>query len=404
MNARKIAGGVLAPKGFLAAAVACGIKDTKGKLDLAILASDRPTTAAGMFTRNRVCGAPVKVNRKRIGRGRLRAVVVNAGCANVCTGKAGVADAEAMTAAVAKTLGLKTADVAVCSTGIIGRRMPMANALAGIAAAAPKLAAGDRASAAFSKAIMTTDTVPKTAAVEFRVGGKAVRVAGTIKGAGMIAPNVATMLCFLTTDAAVAIPLLRSALREAVGLTLNRLTIDGDQSTSDTVLLFANGASGAPAITGGSARAAFRGALFTVLDSLAEQLVLDGEGASKYVEIEVTGAATPRDAERAAKAIAESVLLKCAMYGSDPNWGRIACAAGYSGARFREESLSIDIGGHGVMRRGMATGASPDALHRAVCGKRITIGVDLGAGRHAARFRTCDLTHKYVDINALYHT
>jgi len=402
---RRIRAGVLTPKGYRGAGVASGLKNTKGALDLALIVSDTPATAAGVFTSNRVCGMPVNVSRRRLRNGRLQAIVVNAGNANVCTGPRGLANADFMTKATAAALGLKKADVAVCSTGVIGRQLPMDRILAGIQRAAGEIASGSAASAAVSRAIMTTDTVPKSAAVSVRIGRTEARVAGTAKGAGMIAPHLATMLCFITTDAAVEASALRAVLREVAGLTFNHVTVDGDQSTSDSVIVMANGAAGGTVLGEGSRDLkVFRDAVFAVADSLAEQLARDGEGATKYIEVRVKGARSKRDAELAGRAIAESLLFKCAIFGGDPNWGRIACAAGYSGARFREEDLAIVIGGVPVVRGGTPLEASQASLAAAFQRKDIAIEVGLGAGSCEAMFRTCDLSHEYIDINALYHT
>ncbi len=402
---KRIRGGVLAPKGYRGAGVAAGLKDTKGALDLALIVSDIPATAAGVFTSNRVCGMPVKVSRRRLRNGRLQAVVVNAGNANVCTGARGLANADFMTSSAATALGLKKGDVAVCSTGIIGHQLPMDRVLAGIQRAAKGITSGSAAAAAVSQAIMTTDTVPKSAAVSVKIGKADIRVAGTAKGAGMIAPHLATMLSFITTDAAVEAPALRAVLREVAGLTFNHLTVDGDQSTSDSVIMMANGAAGGRALKLGSRNLkTFRDAVFAVADSLTEQMARDAEGATKYVEVHIKGARSSRDADLAGRAIAESLLFKCAIFGSDPNWGRIACAAGYSGARFREENLAIIIAGVPVVRAGTPLEASQAKLAAALKRKDVTIIVDLGTGSCGALFRTCDLSRKYIDINALYHT
>ena len=402
---RKVRGGVLAPRGYRGAGVAAGLKNARGALDLALIVSEIPASAAGVFTSNRVCGMPVKVSRRRLRNGRLQAVVINAGNANVCTGPRGFANADFMTRAAAAALRLNKNDVAVCSTGIIGRQLPMDRILVGIRRAAESVASGNAASSAISRAIMTTDTVPKNTAVSVRIGGADVRVAGTAKGAGMIAPHLATMLCFITTDAAIEAPALRAVLKEVAGLTFNHLTVDGDQSTSDSVIMMANGAAGGMILKEGSrGLTVFRDAVFTVADSLAEQLARDAEGATKYIEVHVKGARSSRDAELAGRAMAESLLVKCAVFGGDPNWGRIACAAGYSGARFREENLAIAIGGVPVVRGGTPLEASHARLAAALRRKDVAIDVDLGAGSCGVMFRTCDLSRKYIDINALYHT
>jgi len=402
---QRIPSGVLAPRGFRGAAVSCGLKSKPGALDLALLVSDGPAAAAGMFTRNRVAAAPVQLSRRRLRRPWLRAIVINAGNANACTGPDGLADAEAVATEAASVLGVKPHEVAVASTGKIGERLPLSRVVAGIHAAGKKLATGPLTAGLLARAIMTTDTVPKSAAVSFTVAGREYRVGGMAKGAGMIAPHLATMLAFLTTDATVSPRALRTILRDVVEATFNRITVEGDTSTNDSVFLLANGAAGGPLIEpGGAGFDHLREAVMTVADTLAEKLILDAEGATKFVEVRVTGAVSPQDAERAARAVAESVLLKCALFGNDPNWGRIACAVGYSGARFQQENLAIDLAGVPVVRCGTPVRVEKNRLLRAVRSRRLNILVNLAAGSYEARFRTCDLSHKYVEINALYHT
>jgi len=398
--------GVLAPAGFRGAGVACGLKPS-GNPDLALIASDTVASAAGTFTTNRVCAAPVKVSRRRVKHGRLRAVVANSGNANACTGNRGLADARAMTAAVGRLLGVPAAEVAVASTGVIGQPLEMSKVAQGIERAVARLARSRAAAADVARAIMTTDTVPKAGMVRARLGRRTVTLGGIAKGAGMIAPKMrhATMLCFLTTDAAVEPTCLQAALDEAVARTFNCITVDGDTSTNDTVLLMAGGAAGGrPVVAGSRASRCFADALTVLCDDLAHQMVADAEGATKFIEIEVTAAASDRDAALAARAIAESPLFKTAMYGADPNWGRIAAATGYSGARVDEGRLRIALCGIPVVEGGLPLETPAETLRAAVQRKRVGVQVDLGLGGGCAHMYTCDLSHRYVDINAHYTT
>ncbi len=406
MKLNAIPGGVLAARGFLGAGVKCGLKQT-GARDLVVLCSDRPASAAAVFTSNKLCAAPVKVSRQHVRGGKLRAVVVNSGNANACTGTQGMADAVAMAAAVGKALRIPTAQVGVASTGVIGHGLDMAKVLRGIQEATSKLARTPQAAEEIARAIMTTDTVPKSFAVQCRIGGVDIRVGGIAKGVGMIAPKLshATMLVFISTDASVPAPLLRKCLNAAADVTFNQITVDGDTSTNDSVFLIANGAAGGKAIKPGSREAGqFCEAVTCVCDDLARRLVRDGEGATKFIEVLVSGAASDADAAKAARAIAQSLLFKTAMYGKDPNWGRIVCAAGYSGARFVEEKLQVTIGGVKIVSKGEPLPVSKEALAPTVAGREILIEVALGLGKGRARMYTCDLSHEYVDINAHYTT
>lgn len=406
MKLSVIQGGVLAAGGFLGAAVKCGLKPS-GAPDLVLLWSDRPAAGAAVFTQNKLCAAPVKVSRRRIRGGKLRAIVVNSGNANACTGKQGIADALAMAAAVAKALRIPVKEVGVASTGVIGHRLDMAKVQRGIAGVIPKLARTPQAARDVARAIMTTDTLPKSVAIQRRIGGVHVRVGGIAKGVGMIAPRLghATMLVFISTDANVPAPLLRKCLNAAADATFNRITVDGDTSTNDSVFLMANGAAGGKAIRAGSREAGrFREALTYVCDDLSRRLVADGEGATKFIEIRVAEAASDADAEKAARAIAQSLLFKAAMYGRDPNWGRIVCATGYSGARVVEEKLRISMGGVKIVSKGAPLPIPKKELARIVAGRNILVEVGLGLGKGCARILTCDLSHEYVNINARYTT
>lgn len=388
---RKIQGGVCAAQGFVAGATGCGIKAGKvTRDDLAAVFSEMPAVAAATFTTNKVKAAPVRISAEHLRTGKVRAVVLNSGNANACTGPAGLADARAMSAAIAKKLGLKTSQVLVCSTGRIGVPMPMPAILKGIASV--KLARSGSNKAA--KAIMTSDTFSKEIALEVTTHDGKFRIGGMAKGAGMIDPNMATMLCVITTDAIVPVEALRKTLRDSVEDSFNRITIDGDMSTNDTVILLANGASGispSPAI--------FRSALDFISRALARMIVEDGEGVSRFVEVEVRRAAGKADARKAAEAIANSTLVKCAWAGGDPNWGRILDAVGYSGVRMKESATDIFYDALPVAVNGVVS-KTPDKKLRQIAAKkafRVTVDLKLGKASHVVW--TTDLTEEYVRLN-----
>jgi glutamate N-acetyltransferase/amino-acid N-acetyltransferase len=394
------------PRGFRFAAVACGLKKT-GALDLAILSSDLPASAAAVFTQNLVAAAPVTICKQhlRASHGHMRAVVVNAGNANCATGPQGHAAAERTVAEAAKRLGCPVQEVFVCSTGVIGVQLPVEKILRAL----PKLSRNRRPSARsfaeVSLAICTTDTRPKTAAASIKMTGKRIHLAGCAKGAGMIHPNMATTLAFVVTDAAIAPALLQRTLKEIIARTFNSISIDGDTSTNDTLLVLANGAAGAPAIRNGtSAHRAFAAALEDVCRSLALQIVADGEGAQRVIEIAVRGAKTEAAARRIAETIATSPLVKTAFAGGDPNWGRIFAAAGRSGVRFDPAKVDITMAGIPVLRRGQPLDFNERAASNKLLAEHVPIVMDLHAGKSAARYWTCDLTAEYVRINASYRT
>ena len=389
--------------GFRAAGVRCGIK-RRGP-DLMLIASDTPAAAAGVFTRSTVVGAPVTVSRARVRRGRALAIVANSGCSNVAMGARGLADARAMTAAAARVLGCAPADVLVASTGVIGEPLPLGRIERGLPGAAAALRADGLPTAA--RAIMTTDTVPKLAAARLRIDGRPVTLAGIAKGAGMIEPDVATMLSFLLTDAAVAPPLLRRLLRRAADASYNRVTIDGEGSTSDTVLLLANGRAGHPILRDPDSAGARRlaAALGEVTEELARAIARDGEGATRLVTVRVAGARSAAEAERAARRVANSVLVKTALFGGDPNWGRILQTIGAARVAIRLPRAEVRLGGVPVFRAGASTGPAARArAGRALRAAEVEVAVELGAGRHGARVWTCDLSYDYVRINAEYTT
>ena len=393
---------ICAPLGFSASGVAAGVK-ANAALDLAVIASDRPACAAGLFTTNLVCGAPVDVSQRHIEGGTARAIVVNAGNANACTGERGEADALEMCRRTAAALGCDAGQVLVASTGVIGRPLAMDRIALGIDAAVDALGpeGGDDA----ARAIMTTDTVPKTAARTLDVGGTRVTIGGMCKGAGMIAPRLGTMLAFVTTDATLSATALGTALADAVEQTFNRVTVDGDTSTSDMVLALANGAAGAPEIQPGTrAFAAFASELTALCRELARKIAQDGEGATTFVTVRVDGALSDDDALRAARTVAESPLVKTAVFGNDPNWGRIAAALGRSGAQFYPHRLRIRLDDLLIFEDGQPTSFDQADAERIVGQPALTIAADLGSGSAHAEMYTCDLSYDYVRINADYTT
>jgi glutamate N-acetyltransferase/amino-acid N-acetyltransferase len=392
------------PAGFVAAGVKAGIK-ASGKEDLAIIAGVEDCAAAVLTTQNQVIGEPVRYIRNTLpkGYGVIRGIVINAGCSNVCTGKAGYRDAVTMAADTAAFLGTKTNKVLVASTGIIGHRLPIEKVCDGIKEAAKLL--GTDNDAQTIRAMMTTDTREKTAVVQGRIGGKTVTVAGIVKGAGMIAPSAATMISVITTDAAIAPAALHQALRQVVGSTFNAITIDSDTSTSDTILVLASGKAGNKTVTPGSPEyRQFAGLLAEVCGALARAVVADGEGATKVVDIAVRGSRTDAEAAIAAKSVANSPLFKCAVHGGDPNWGRIAAALGKSSAKIDQAKLSISIGGVKVFSKG--TGAKFDLkkVQQHLAGKEVQVLCELGLGKGQFTAVTCDLSREYITINADYHT
>ncbi|MEE9279742.1 MAG: bifunctional glutamate N-acetyltransferase/amino-acid acetyltransferase ArgJ [Myxococcota bacterium] len=386
--------------GFRAAGVSCGIKPS-GALDLALIVSDRPANAAAVFTRNRFPGAPVQVSRRYLRDGRARAVVVNSGISNVATGEQGLRNAREMCRATADALGLRASDVQVASTGVIGSQLPIQRIARAIPRAARELSASGWSRAA--RAILTTDIRPKLVQVTRR----GFSLLGLAKGAGMIMPNMATMLAYIVTDLAVERAFLKTALREAVDPTLNRLTIDGETSTSDTVLLMANGAAGNRPLGPRSARAReFRRALAELASGLTEKLALDGEGVTRIARIDVRGAKSDRSADRVARKVGNSLLVKTALFGADPNWGRIVQAVGAAGVAFSPRQLGIRIGGAELLCRGteVESAQARRRAERAMRRKRVEIDISLGAGPGRASILTTDLGHGYIRINSEYTT
>jgi glutamate N-acetyltransferase/amino-acid N-acetyltransferase len=402
MTTAVASGGVTTPLGFRAAGVSAGIK-AGGAPDLALIVSDRPAAAAAVFTTNRAQAAPIVVSREHLERsgGVVRGVVINSGCANACTGTEGVQAARDMAAETARLVGCSVDQVFVASTGVIGVGLPIDKIRRGLPLALRALDA-DQGGAAAARAIMTTDPFPKEAAARAIISGRSVLVGGMAKGSGMIEPMMATMLGFLTTDAAVDGALLKRALREAVDDTFNAITVDGECSTNDCVLLLANGASGAAIDE--ATYAPFVGALRTVCRELALGIVRGGEGATKLVTITVTGAASPDEARRAAKAIANSPLVKTAVHGGDPNWGRLIAVAGRAGVAFELERAAVSIGSIVLFENGRPFDENAPRAAEHLAGKDVTIAVHLGAGAATSTVWTCDLSAEYVRINAEYRT
>ena len=395
---------ITAPKGFLAAGVACGIK-VSGKPDLALLVCPTGATAAAVFTTNKIVSAAVQVSKEYVRSREVYGVVVNAGNANACTGRKGLANARKMCSVTAKAIGVSPEEVLVASTGIIGEQLPIDKAVAGIAKASGELSYSAEAGMAFTRAIMTTDTKPKMAVCRLNMSGHTVTIAGTVKGAGMIGPNMATTLLFLTTDAVIRKPLLTAALKDAVGNSLNKLTVDVHQSTNDTGVLLASGLAGNRPITGRTpSYKQFAAALADVCTDLAHQMALDAEGATRMFKVVVNGAATAADAAKAARAVADYPLVKCAVHGGDPNWGRIICAVGSCGVRLNEAKLSCRLDDLYVFKNGAPAKFDRKRASRIVSQIEHTITVDLGAGRASDFCYGCDLSAGYVSINADYHT
>jgi glutamate N-acetyltransferase / amino-acid N-acetyltransferase len=429
-----IPGSVCAPLGFKAAAVFCDIKrlgtgkgSEKGaKRDLALIVSDVPAAVAGMFTTNQVCAAPVKVSAKHAKRNSARGIVVNSGNANACTGAQGLADAKLMTQITARAVAavydrrrpspqdrptvidrrynvIAAGEILVCSTGRIGVPMPMANVKRGIADAAGRLTRSDRAARDTAEAIMTSDTRRKEIAVEFEMGGATVRIGGICKGAGMIQPQMvphATMLGFITTDAAISSVSLRRCLAEAVGQSFNRITVDGDMSTNDTVLILANGLAG-----NSPDQEMFQRALNFVTLELAKMIVRDGEGVTRFITLHIRGARTAQDAEAVARSVANSTLVKTSWFGGDPNWGRILCAIGYSKAKIDERKVDVGYSAPGkrkitfALRRGQPTRVGLQTLGAIVGQPEFDLHIFLNSGRHDCVLYTSDLTEEYVEFN-----
>lgn len=395
------------PTGFRGAAVACGIKRDTARLDLALVVSDRPTTSAGVYTTNRVVAAPVMLDRRRTPSADMRAVVLNSGNANACTGKQGERDAERMTELVATACGIRPDQTLVMSTGIIGHVLPMRNIAAGIQAAQARLAPDQHAAADVAQAFMTTDTVPKVVFRRVPLGGQDVTMLGFAKGAGMIAPRMATMLGLILCDVDLDPPTAQVLLRQAAEVSFNSISVDGHTSTNDTLIWMSNAAADRPrdSLEARERSERLRPILREVCVELARAIVNDGEGATHRVEIQVTTAHSVDDARAIARAIADSPLVKTAIAGCDPNWGRIVSAAGYAGVSFDPQSASLRLNGTLIFASGEPATFDPAAMSESLRIQReVHIELDCGLGSGNATFWTCDLTAEYVRINADYHT
>jgi len=398
---RWVSGGVTAARGFQAAGAIAGIKRSR-KPDLALVVSDTPAVCAAALTTNRVKAAPILLTQRRLKAGTARAVLLNSGCANCMTGNRGLADAVMLSRQAARALRVLDSQVHVASTGLIGRRLPLKKMQRAIPTLIQRLSRAGHRDAALG--ILTTDTMAKEAAVTCRLGGRWCCVGGMAKGSGMVAPSMATMLCVLTTDASIGQRLLRELLSEAVETSFNRISIDGDMSTNDAVFLLANGRAGLTVRRGRPEARQFAQMLTAVTQRLAYLLVKDGEGATRVATIEVLGARTEADAKACAHRVATSSLVRTMLASGDPNVGRIAAAAGASGAWFRPERLEIRIGGYPVVRRGVAQRLGEGLASRLLAPRELLIHIHLHVGRAQARMIACDLTEAYVRINARYPT
>ncbi|MCR5559871.1 bifunctional glutamate N-acetyltransferase/amino-acid acetyltransferase ArgJ [Schwartzia sp. (in: firmicutes)] len=398
-NAKK---GVTFPQGFKAAGVKAGIKKS-GNLDLAVIYTEKEAAVAGTFTQNKVFAAPVAVSKEVVKGGKAHAIVANAGCANACTGEQGLADAKAMASLTAKELGCGDTEVIVASTGVIGVNLPMDKMAVGIKNAVSELSEDGSSNA--GNAIVTTDTYSKACSSEVEIGGKTVRFGAIAKGSGMIQPNMATMLCFITTDADIDQKLLQAALSDVVEVTFNMISIDGDMSTNDMAIVLANGAAGNKKITEKDADyEKFAAALKSICTGLSQRIAADGEGATKFLTINVSGAKTFADAKQVAMSVAKSPLVKTAFFGQDPNWGRVICAVGYAGVDIVPETTVVKFGGIPVYANGVGASFDEAALRKVMSEHDIVIDVALGLGDADATVWSCDFSYEYVKINGEYHT
>ena len=398
-------GTITSPKGFLAAGLYCGVK-ASGRYDLGLLVCPAGAKAAAVFTTNKVVSAAVTVCKEHVKSPSVSAVVVNSGNANACTGKLGLDNAIKMCSKTASLVASgEPRNVLVASTGIIGEQLPIGKIVAGISKTAAKLSDSAKAGLDFARAIMTTDTKPKQAARRLVISGSEVTLSGTVKGAGMIAPNMATTLCFLTTDAAISKPLLASALKGAIDGSLNRLTVDGHQSTNDTAMILASGLAGnRPIISRCPRYRKFAKVLGELCEDLAGQMALDAEGATRMFKVVVNGAATTADAAKACRAVADYPLVKCAIHGGDPNWGRIICAVGSVGVKLNPAKLSCKLDEVTVFKNGAPAKFDPKKASKVVSQTEHTITVELGAGKASDFCYGCDLSAEYVRINSEYST
>ena len=392
------------PQGFRAAGLACGIKENKSTFDLSLFVSDESCVGAGVFTQNQVCGAPVKVSRERVPGESIRAVIINSGNANACTGERGIEDARWMTGQVAAGLGYQDQEVLVCSTGIIGHFLPRPPLEQGIPKVISELAADSHAFLNAARGMMTTDTVPKQAMREIWIGGASVRVSGVAKGAAMIAPNMATMLSVIMTDAPLSAAQADEMLRQAVDCSFNCVSVEGHTSTSDTVMLLANGASGAEGLSADDL-VQLQSAITEVAMELGQAIIRDAEGADHFIEIEVSGARNTAEAKEIAKTIANDALVKTAIAGSDPNWGRIVSATGRTSVKLTEQDIILHINGTLIYENGMPADFDEELVSRGIRENRdVSIQLQLPFGSESVLFWTSDLTQEYVRLNSEYTT
>ena len=401
-----ISGGVTAPEGFKAGSVHCGLKRSIKNHDIGIIASEKPCKAAALFTTNQIVAAPIKYSRKIVKKGVVQAIIVNSGNANACTGERGHKDAEAMARLTAEHLNVSPDKVIVASTGIIGRPLPMKKIQSGIKKASVSLGNQNTHAINIAKAIMTTDTVPKHIAVKTRISGKEVTIGAIAKGSGMISPNMATMFCFITTDASISLNTLKSCIKKSVEHSFNQITVDGHMSTSDMVAVLANGMAHNRTLTSksGNSLVSFQKALDYVTLQMAKAIIKDGEGATKFIQVDVNEAKTESAARKIARKVAESPLVKTAINGEDPNWGRIISAAGYAGVTLNESRLKLSINKIMIYKNGLPITPVPKKLLSEMKKGEIRIQLYLGMGEKSATLWTCDLSKKYIKINAEYHT
>ena len=396
------AAGVAYPQGFKAAGVRAGIKKS-GNLDLAVIYTEKEAAVAGVFTKNQVAAAPIRVSKIVVDTGSAHAIVANAGCANACTGEQGIHDAEKMAEIAAQELNCRSDDVIVASTGVIGVNLPMDKMESGIKDAVKNLSREGSVNA--GNAIVTTDTYSKSCATEIEIGGKLVRFGAIAKGSGMIQPDMATMLCFITTDADIEQKLLQEALGEITEVTFNMISIDGDMSTNDMVTVMANGAAGNPKITSkDDDYKKFYSTLENICRELSKKIAADGEGATKFLTINVSGAKNFSDAKQIGMSVAKSPLVKTAFFGEDPNWGRVICAVGYSGVKINPASTVVKFGDIPVYAHGVGANYDEGALKKVMAARDISIGIELGLGETSATVWSCDFSYEYVKINGEYHT
>ena len=399
---KSVKAGVTFPKGFKAAGVKAGIKKS-GNLDVAVIYTEKEAAIAGTFTQNAVAAAPVFASKAVVKTGSAHAIAANAGCANACTGEQGMKDAQEMQAVTAEALGCDPLDVIVASTGVIGVNLPMDKMKKGLRQAVAEL--DENGSEKAGNAIVTTDTYSKACSLSITLGGKEVRLGAIAKGSGMIQPNMATMLCFITTDAAIDSTLLQKALSEIVEVSFNMISIDGDMSTNDMCIVLANGAAGNAKITAeGEDYETFKEALQSICQGLAKRIAADGEGATKFLTVNVKGTKSFADAKTIAMSVAKSPLVKTAFFGEDPNWGRVICAVGYAGVPMDPQKTIVKFGGIPVYANGVGAPFDEEELRSVMSAHDIIIDIDMGEGEEEATVWTCDFSYEYVKINGEYHT